>query len=148
MLTLAEACWLLPVNKAKSTRKQISFFFQTPVAQCVKASDFRHQGGVTFRGLSDGIYRVEVRTITVASLALASTDEVAIARSLFSVFRQPFFTKGVRFVLRLLWNVYFGFIPIDFFDFFNLSGKIVNFKEIVISFFCSKFMWRFYFLRD
>uniref|UniRef100_A0A914ZU15 receptor protein-tyrosine kinase n=1 Tax=Parascaris univalens TaxID=6257 RepID=A0A914ZU15_PARUN len=68
---------------------------QTPVAQCVKASDFRHQGGVTFRGLSDGVYRVEVRTITVASLSLASTDEVAIACSLFSVFRQPLFTKGV-----------------------------------------------------
>ncbi|KHN79027.1 Insulin-like receptor, partial [Toxocara canis] len=68
---------------------------QTPVAQCIKASEFRHQGGVTFRGLSDGIYRVEVRTITIASLALASTDEVAVAHSLFTVFRQPFFTKWV-----------------------------------------------------
>ncbi|VDK48131.1 unnamed protein product [Anisakis simplex] len=75
---------------------------QTPVTQCVKASDFRHQGGVTFHGLSDGIYRVEVRTITLASLALASTDEVAVSRSLFSVFTKPFFTKWVISLIFLI----------------------------------------------
>ncbi|VDN52411.1 unnamed protein product [Dracunculus medinensis] len=75
---------------------------QTPIPQCIKASDFRRDGGVTFRGLPEGIYRVEVRTISVASLALVSTDEIAVARTVFSVVKPSFFTWKVTLLIIMI----------------------------------------------
>ncbi|VDN02334.1 unnamed protein product [Thelazia callipaeda] len=68
---------------------------QTPISQCVKASNFREQEGVVFSGLAEGEYLVQVETISMASLSFHGIKEVATAHKLFRIVKPTFFTPMV-----------------------------------------------------
>ncbi|CAG9531325.1 unnamed protein product [Cercopithifilaria johnstoni] len=68
---------------------------QTPISQCVKASNFREREGVVFNGLAEGEYLVQVETISMASLSLYAIKEIAVAHKLFRVVKPTFFTTTV-----------------------------------------------------
>ncbi|VDK56916.1 unnamed protein product [Gongylonema pulchrum] len=75
---------------------------KTPISQCVKASDFRRHGGVTFSGLAEGEYLVQVETISMASLSSHGVKEIAVSHKLFTVVKPTVFTPTVSIWLFLL----------------------------------------------
>ncbi|KAL4002500.1 Protein tyrosine kinase family protein [Acanthocheilonema viteae] len=68
---------------------------QTPISQCVKASNFREREGVVFSGLAEGEYLVQVETISLASLSFHAIKETAVAHTLFRIVKPTFFTTTV-----------------------------------------------------
>uniref|UniRef100_A0A0R3S0M2 receptor protein-tyrosine kinase n=1 Tax=Elaeophora elaphi TaxID=1147741 RepID=A0A0R3S0M2_9BILA len=68
---------------------------QTPISQCVKASNFREREGVVFNGLAEGEYLVQVETISMASLSFHAIKEIAVAHKLFRIVKPTFFTTTV-----------------------------------------------------
>ncbi|KAM3724039.1 Insulin-like receptor [Dirofilaria immitis] len=68
---------------------------QTPISQCVKASNFRERDGVVFSGLAEGEYLVQVETISMASLSFHAIKEIAVAHKLFRIVKPTVFTTTV-----------------------------------------------------
>ncbi|MFH4981021.1 hypothetical protein AB6A40_007730 [Gnathostoma spinigerum] len=78
----------------------------TPIPVCVKASKFRNDGGVTFNGLPEGEYRVEIRTISMASYAAVSADEVVVAYAVFRIITPSLFTwKTIALIFSCIFLV-------------------------------------------
>ncbi|VDO30198.1 unnamed protein product [Onchocerca flexuosa] len=68
---------------------------QTPISQCVKASNFREREGVVFNGLAEGEYLVQIETISMASLSFHAIKEIAVAHKLFKIVKPTFFTTTI-----------------------------------------------------
>uniref|UniRef100_A0A915PX02 receptor protein-tyrosine kinase n=1 Tax=Setaria digitata TaxID=48799 RepID=A0A915PX02_9BILA len=75
---------------------------QTPISQCVKASNFREREGVVFNGLAEGEYLVQVETISMASLSFHAVKEIAVAHKLFKIVKPAFFTTTVISLIAVI----------------------------------------------
>jgi hypothetical protein len=65
-------------------------FLQTPHEICSSLIDFRRNNGVTFRGLTDGVYQLEVKVISLYGLG-----PTVIREALFEVRTPSFFTLPI-----------------------------------------------------